>query len=886
MLENLTSKKWIIIGTAVIGLLLAYVNLLYFNQGYYESVQSKINWKTSHYLNIDLNKLASAFDIVGILQSLKSPLEAEDIIEMRIEEDQLALLHKYAQKSPPKKKRVDVQININGRYETARAKFHGTSVAHYVNNRFSYNVKLDSVYLNNGRKFQLIKQREAGPSILAVNTLAFHEGLIASPGRMVMLKINGEEHGVYALVEHYHSKAFLEREYGITNYAVLRNVVDKRRKEYFIDGYTYGSGDPHRSDLDLEFEHIQRKTTDDFPKAINQFRIFGDAIKRGDIEAVKDMIDMDYYAKFFALQSLFNDVHFTSGHNTKYIYDFTKNQFFMVYRTEKSHFRPDVSYAMGDKITFSFPNYNRILLDSYRPMKGAENHALYEVLLSDNEFRTKRDRYLYELISSKKGLTKMLDAEQNKHKHVMKYSKVPRPAFEFDKKIQASFLQRMMVMADQYLNYCLIYSSYDASNNVLHVISDAYVPIRVIHPSIPAEQGAIHGLEFDAELNYHTKEVQIDLNSDSAFKPKQLIFINEITGDTIPKKNVVINRIEYASDYATYSSLDMLQSNHIRHSVVGDSLIIKTGSYKIERDVIISPKYTTIIEKGVQLSLSRDVNFMVLGNLVIKGTATNKVTISNALQDHPFGTFSVIGKRDGAYTRIDHLEVSGGSSSFMKGYKFTGQFAIYRSNATIRNSSFSRSHGDDGLNIKNSKVSIDNCQFINNKADQIDLDFCFATVSNSTFSPSMIDPNGDGLDLSGCYASIKGCEFSNFLDKGLSLGENSKVLVSDNTFTGNKSAVSIKDQTQVYSWNNAFSENQGDYTLYVKKQIFGLPELHTRDNQEKLRIQNIEGKVHSIDGAVVEKEKNRFIESGHAYQVQNTLIGVNKNIPGNLPFEH
>ena len=175
-----------------------------------------------------------------------------------------------------------------------------------------------------------------------------------------------------------------------------------------------------------------------------------------------------------------------------------------------------------------------------------------------------------------------------------------------------------------------------------------------------------------------------------------------------------------------------------------------------------------------------------------------------------------------SYANITFLKVSGGNSSYFMGRLFTSQFSILNSNVILNNSIFENSKADDSLNIKFSKVTIDNSKFINNLADQVDLDFCLAKISNCTFSPSLIDSNGDGLDLSGSYAQITNCIFSDFLDKGLSLGEKSRALISNCKFNENESAITVKDETTLFSWNNSFNLNTVNYSTYVKSKCLKL----------------------------------------------------------------
>ena len=113
---------------------------------------------------------------------------------------------------------------------------------------------------------------------------------------------------------------------------------------------------------------------------------------------------------------------------------------------------------------------------------------------------------------------------------------------------------------------------------------------------------------------------------------------------------------------------------------------------------------------------------------------------------------------------------------------------------------------------------IANSIFKNNSADQIDLDFCSGEVNKNIFliskdSKTKIDFNGDGLDLSGSKINISENKFTGFLDKALSIGEESKALINKNLFDDNNSAITVKDGSQAYVLSNNFMNNKQDFAF-------------------------------------------------------------------------
>ena len=86
---------------------------------------------------------------------------------------------------------------------------------------------------------------------------------------------------------------------------------------------------------------------------------------------------------------------------------------------------------------------------------------------------------------------------------------------------------------------------------------------------------------------------------------------------------------------------------------------------------------------------------------------------------------------------------------------------------------------------------------------------------------------------------MKKSTFEQFSDKGISIGEKSKVFVYKNYFKRNRSAITAKDSSKVYVNSNSFSANAIDLEAYQKKAIFGYPAVFLVNEQmDKYKIKN------------------------------------------------
>ena len=226
-------------------------------------------------------------------------------------------------------------------------------------------------------------------------------------------------------------------------------------------------------------------------------------------------------------------------------------------------------------------------------------------------------------------------------------------------------------------------------------------------------------------------------------------------------------------------------------------------------------------------SLHPKVSILVQGDLYAKGNLKNNIVIKSK-EELPFGTFAVLGDETTlAKIELEHFILGNGSEDIINGIYFSSQLSAHYADVIIDNTTFENSFSDDGLNIKFGKVNITNSKFINNSADQIDLDYVYGVVSNNNFFSDIRSdkPLTDGLDVSGSSIHVYSNIFRNMSDKGLSIGENSSILIDTNIFINNNIGAAVKDSSQACFYNNKFNENEKNIFVYIKKKMYAMPEI-------------------------------------------------------------
>ena len=111
----------------------------------------------------------------------------------------------------------------------------------------------------------------------------------------------------------------------------------------------------------------------------------------------------------------------------------------------------------------------------------------------------------------------------------------------------------------------------------------------------------------------------------------------------------------------------------------------------------------------------------------------------------------------------------------------------------------------------------------------------------------------DCLDISGAQINGNKLFTLDTNDKGISIGENSKVKIKNVTTINNKVALAIKDGSNAELNNVSFENNQYDIALFNKKNEFDQPSLYLNNvnNLNKKKILQSENAFFKLDKKIL-----------------------------------
>ncbi|MEE9383806.1 MAG: CotH kinase family protein, partial [Nannocystaceae bacterium] len=213
-------------------------------------------------------------------------------------------------------------------------------------------------------------------------------------------------------------------------------------------------------------------------------------------------------------------------------------------------------------------------------------------------------------------------------------------------------------------------------------------------------------------------------------------------------------------------------------------------------------------------SLGRGVSLISHSPLQLRGVEPQPFRITSTATD-PGGVavIQAVGK-----SRLERVLVSNLGQPRLGSWALSGALSFYESDIDIFESQFEGNRsGDDLLNIVRSQVHINRAVFAESFADALDLDFSHGTITNTRF----VNAGNDALDISGSELLLRAIHIENAGDKGISVGEASHVHVTGLQIRAAHTGVASKDLSEVTLEEVTIEDAQVGIAAFEKKREFG-----------------------------------------------------------------
>ena len=178
-----------------------------------------------------------------------------------------------------------------------------------------------------------------------------------------------------------------------------------------------------------------------------------------------------------------------------------------------------------------------------------------------------------------------------------------------------------------------------------------------------------------------------------------------------------------------------------------------------------------------------------------------------------------------------------------------GAINFFKTNVLVEKSSFDNIFSEDAINIISSNYKIIDTEFKNIKSDAIDIDFSDGLMSNNNF----VNIGNDAIDFSGSNSEISFINFDNVGDKGISVGENSFIIMNDIIGNGALVGIASKDGSKTFATNVNFTNVDYPFTAYQKKKAYK----HGQLNIENYKFDNYKKDFIKDSKSIIQDNKSK-----------------------------
>ena len=252
----------------------------------------------------------------------------------------------------------------------------------------------------------------------------------------------------------------------------------------------------------------------------------------------------------------------------------------------------------------------------------------------------------------------------------------------------------------------------------------------------------------------------------------------------------------------------------------GNNFSIPSGSYFIPRDLVIPTNCSLTIDEGTTLRFAKNAVLYLEGALFVNGTKENQVFFK--AENVSWGGMLITNSSERSKINFLNCEHANGIGPFSQnegldrnGWMLTGSVTFHRSDVDLLNSTFKNINSEDALNLVSSNFTLLGCKFSKVKSDAFDGDFVTGEMQDCHFH----DISGDGVDFSGSNAVVSNCFFTNIADKAISVGEGSRIKVSNAKIKNASFGVVSKDMsvTEVFDKTEIINSTKAAFAAFQRK---------------------------------------------------------------------
>ncbi len=263
---------------------------------------------------------------------------------------------------------------------------------------------------------------------------------------------------------------------------------------------------------------------------------------------------------------------------------------------------------------------------------------------------------------------------------------------------------------------------------------------------------------------------------------------------------------------------DVLAAHPYLRLAEGDAempmLTLSPGSWDIVGNLVLPAGYGLYLEPGTTLRFGSEAYLLANGPLIFEGTEAAPVVLQ------PTGEqwWGIAVLQAGARSSWRYVTIENTNAISTPGWTLTGGITFYRSDIRLDHSRILGTLAEDGFNVVRAAFEFVDSEFANTASDAFDTDFGQGLFERCVFH----DIGADGIDVSGADLEVRDVRMVNLGDKGLSVGEMSRVRAEALDLENVDFGVVSKDLSQATISNVTIKTARiAGLAAYIKKPSYG-----------------------------------------------------------------
>ncbi len=262
-------------------------------------------------------------------------------------------------------------------------------------------------------------------------------------------------------------------------------------------------------------------------------------------------------------------------------------------------------------------------------------------------------------------------------------------------------------------------------------------------------------------------------------------------------------------------TLEQALAQHPYLQIAGERMLaIPAGTWAISGSLVLPAGYGLRLGPGVTLRFGEYDYLLARGPLDFRGDEQAPVVLE------PLGErwSGVIVLDAGADSTWEYVTLDRAYALDQHGWLLTGGVTFYRSPIRLSHSHIVNALGEDGINVVSARFEFVDSEFGPAFSDAFDADFGLGSIERCVFHAT----GGDAIDVSGSDVQVRDVRLLDIGDKGLSVGEGSR-LAARNIYIENAGlGLASKDLSQATLTDTTIvGARVAGLAAYIKKPCYG-----------------------------------------------------------------